>query len=272
LRAKIGAAALLGAATLLLLPAPAGAGGLLASGGLEDLLAQVLEPTTAAATEAVSTTLPGGAPAVTETVVATVDTTVTETARGIDATVADASATVTGAAISTAVLTRQPEGAGHAAGALIGHAAGLIERTTGRVGRLVFGLADRADDVVADTLGVDLLPEEPQPVPLRARPRTLQPPDEPAPGPPQSKARTKPAPQGASREPAEAGKRPPARPAARPGRQPPERGGLRTIKDLAFPIVLALAVATFLALQHHIDKRDPKLTRAPLDDDLLSFS
>lgn len=43
------------------------------------------------------------------------------------------------------------------------------------------------------------------------------------------------------------------------------------IQGLAFPAILALVVAIFLAVQNRIDRRDPKLALAPVGPDVLAF-
>jgi hypothetical protein len=49
--------------------------------------------------------------------------------------------------------------------------------------------------------------------------------------------------------------------------------GLRTATRFAFPLILALLVVAFLAVQSRIDRNDPKLRLAPIDSkhDLVSF-
>jgi hypothetical protein len=42
-------------------------------------------------------------------------------------------------------------------------------------------------------------------------------------------------------------------------------------KDFAFPLLLTIIVGAFLTVQHRVDRRDPKLVFAPIDNDLLSF-
>ena len=46
---------------------------------------------------------------------------------------------------------------------------------------------------------------------------------------------------------------------------------VEAIKDFAFPLVLTLVVGAFLLVQHMVDRKDPKLMFAPVDQDLLSF-
>ncbi len=48
---------------------------------------------------------------------------------------------------------------------------------------------------------------------------------------------------------------------------------LRSAKDLAVPFGVGAAVTVFLVIQGRIDRRDPKLTDAPVgvDDDLVEF-
>lgn len=46
---------------------------------------------------------------------------------------------------------------------------------------------------------------------------------------------------------------------------------VEAIKDFAFPLVLTLVVGAFLLVQHVVDRKDPKLLFAPVDQDLLSF-
>jgi hypothetical protein len=41
---------------------------------------------------------------------------------------------------------------------------------------------------------------------------------------------------------------------------------------VAFPAVIALAVATFLAIQNRLDRRDPKLAIAPVGPDVVAFA
>lgn len=46
-----------------------------------------------------------------------------------------------------------------------------------------------------------------------------------------------------------------------------------TVGRLSFPLVLAVAIATFLLVQHRLDRDDPRMTPAgPADDELLEFS
>lgn len=182
--------------------------------------------------------------------------------------------TGTGELIETALSAAGPS-AGRVGGAvahLVTGAGHALSRTTTGAGHAVSRLVDRSDDLIAETTGIDLLPEEPALVASEPAPRIVQPKHRrPAPRP---RARSRPAPQRAS-DPVPA----PARPegerhgaSARRSRLPSEDGGLQAVKDLAFPIVLALAACAFLLLQHYIDRRDPKLAQAPLDDDLLSFT
>ena len=46
---------------------------------------------------------------------------------------------------------------------------------------------------------------------------------------------------------------------------------IEAAKDFAFPLVLTLIVGAFLTIQHRVDRREPKLVFAPIDNDLLSF-
>lgn len=39
----------------------------------------------------------------------------------------------------------------------------------------------------------------------------------------------------------------------------------------AFPLALSLVVAVFLVVQHWMDRRDPKLASAPIDEEMLAF-
>ena len=56
---------------------------------------------------------------------------------------------------------------------------------------------------------------------------------------------------------------------------PPEPGlaesALEAAKDFAFPLLLTLIVGAFLVIQHRVDRDEPKLIFAPIDQDLLSF-
>jgi hypothetical protein len=63
---------------------------------------------------------------------------------------------------------------------------------------------------------------------------------------------------------------------AAPAEPPPRRlpvAVVTAVKALSFPLALALLVAGFLLVQGRLDRRDPKLTLAPLDSkhDLQSF-
>ncbi|MDQ4145356.1 MAG: hypothetical protein M3198_16765 [Actinomycetota bacterium] len=46
---------------------------------------------------------------------------------------------------------------------------------------------------------------------------------------------------------------------------------LEAAKDFAFPLALTLLVGIYVAVQHRIDRRDPKLVLAPVDHEYLSF-
>ena len=46
---------------------------------------------------------------------------------------------------------------------------------------------------------------------------------------------------------------------------------IEAAKDFAFPLVLTLIVGAFLTIQHRVDRKEPKLVFAPIDNDLLSF-
>ena len=46
---------------------------------------------------------------------------------------------------------------------------------------------------------------------------------------------------------------------------------IEAIKDFAFPLLLTIVVGGFLLAQHVVDRKDPKLVFAPVDQDLLSF-
>lgn len=156
-------------------------------------------------------------------------------------------------------------------GNVVAAAGAVAGSTTAGAGHALSRTLDRTDDLLQNTTGIDLLPE--QPVPAALQPRFE------APAPKvraghrlQPKERTSPSRPAAERDPASAEKPRRRAAVARAGRRPFEDGGLQTIKDLAFPIVLALAAGAFLVLQHYIDRRDPKLAHAPLDDDLLTFT
>lgn len=49
------------------------------------------------------------------------------------------------------------------------------------------------------------------------------------------------------------------------------KSAIEAAKDFAFPLVLTIIVGAFLAIQHRVDRREPKLVFAPIDNDLLSF-
>jgi hypothetical protein len=49
------------------------------------------------------------------------------------------------------------------------------------------------------------------------------------------------------------------------------RGAIGAAAKLAFPILLASMVLAFLAIQNHLDRKDPRLASAPLGPDLLTF-
>jgi hypothetical protein len=62
-----------------------------------------------------------------------------------------------------------------------------------------------------------------------------------------------------------------------PVRQPlagPGGAALHALTQMAFPLLLALFVVAFLVVQSRIDRNDPKLAGAPVDDDdqFLSFT
>jgi hypothetical protein len=50
------------------------------------------------------------------------------------------------------------------------------------------------------------------------------------------------------------------------------RGAVGTVKELGFPLVLALIVIMFLMIQDRLDRRDPKLALAPITPDVSSFA
>jgi len=56
---------------------------------------------------------------------------------------------------------------------------------------------------------------------------------------------------------------------------PPGGGAFRraigAAAKLAFPVLLASMVLAFLAIQNHLDRKDPRLASAPLGPDLLTF-
>jgi hypothetical protein len=49
------------------------------------------------------------------------------------------------------------------------------------------------------------------------------------------------------------------------------RGAVGTVKQLGFPLALALIVIAFLLIQDRIDRRDPKLALAPITPDVSRF-
>jgi hypothetical protein len=46
---------------------------------------------------------------------------------------------------------------------------------------------------------------------------------------------------------------------------------VRTAKQLSFPLILAVIVALFVAIQNRVDRNDPKLALAPLTPDRMRF-
>lgn len=67
---------------------------------------------------------------------------------------------------------------------------------------------------------------------------------------------------------------PPVREAALPLDQSgvgPENGSAEMIRRFAFPLLLSALVALFLLFQGRVDRRDPKLTLAPLEKETLLF-
>jgi hypothetical protein len=46
---------------------------------------------------------------------------------------------------------------------------------------------------------------------------------------------------------------------------------IEAVKDFAFPLLLTVLVGAFLLAQHMVDRKEPKLLFAPIDQDLLSF-
>ena len=46
---------------------------------------------------------------------------------------------------------------------------------------------------------------------------------------------------------------------------------IEAAKDFAFPLLLTLLVGAFLAVQHRVDRREPKLVLAPVEHEFLSF-
>jgi hypothetical protein len=48
--------------------------------------------------------------------------------------------------------------------------------------------------------------------------------------------------------------------------------GARLVRTLAFPLVLILLVIGFVFVQNRIDRKDPKLSLAPVGSDDLTFS
>jgi hypothetical protein len=52
------------------------------------------------------------------------------------------------------------------------------------------------------------------------------------------------------------------------------KAAVKTANRFSFPLILAILVVAFLAIQGRIDRRDPKLRLAPVDSkhDLIPFS
>ena len=46
---------------------------------------------------------------------------------------------------------------------------------------------------------------------------------------------------------------------------------IEAAKDFAFPLLLTVLVGAFLAVQHRVDRHEPKLVLAPVDHEFLSF-
>jgi hypothetical protein len=71
---------------------------------------------------------------------------------------------------------------------------------------------------------------------------------------------------------------PPTRPVAEKTAHGPSLAGrigeaaAEAVKQVAFPLALALIVVAFLLLQNRLDRRDPKLASAPITPDVLRFA